>query len=108
MLRPSMDLKQARSDAIQRMVSEREPIDQRHKAHTSPTLCQICVRLLGQETKKDSRPIVVSPYAVRCAREDLNLHDRYKGHQVLSLARLPIPPLARKRVKRNTRPAQRE
>jgi hypothetical protein len=44
------------------------------------------------ESKKDSGRFALSPFAVRCRRQDLNLHDLY-GHQALNLARLPIPPL---------------
>lgn len=43
-------------------------------------------------TEKDLRRIAVSPFAVKCRRQDLNLHD-LEGHQALNLARLPIPPL---------------
>ncbi len=56
----------------------RDPLDQQHKAHTSPVVSRICVRFDPEETKKDLRPIVVSPFVIRCAKEDLNLHDRIR------------------------------
>ncbi len=36
----------------------------------------------------------VSPFGVKCRRQDLNLHSHYRN-QALNLARLPIPPLRR-------------
>ncbi len=44
------------------------------------------------EKQKDSEQFALSPYAVRCRRQDLNLHSHYRN-QALNLARLPIPPL---------------
>ena len=39
---------------------------------------------------------VGNPLNIWCRIEDLNFHDLKSGHKILSLARLPIPPILRK------------
>ena len=52
------------------------------------------IRTIKEEIEKFTlSSIIYNGYQKMCAQEDSNLHAQ-KGHQVLNLARLPIPPRA--------------